>query len=61
MLGHPEAEALGSQGSAHAPYGGACLNVDSGSVGLGCGFGISSKLPVRRCCCGLPPFVQLWS
>lgn len=30
VLGHLEAEALGSQGSAHTPYGGACLNVDSG-------------------------------
>lgn len=43
VLGHLEAEALGSQGS--------CLNVDSGSVGLGCGFGISNKLQVCRCCC----------
>lgn len=42
--GHLEAEAVGSQGSAHEPYGGACWNVDSGSVGLGCGFGISNKL-----------------
>lgn len=61
MLGHPEAEALGSQGSAHTPYGGACLNVDSGSMGLGCGFGISNKLPVCGCYCGLQSFVQLWS
>lgn len=42
--GHLEAQAVGSQGSAHEPYGGACWNVDSGSVGLGCGFGISNKL-----------------
>lgn len=41
--GHREAEALGTQGSAHTPYEAACLNVHSGSMGLGCSSGIANS------------------